>query len=342
MRHTKKYKTQKRSRSRKRNPAKNQIEKGTSTFNKQSCAPKSGKINDYTCYTDQSLIDLKHLWNRRHPGEPIKTECPKKIHQILTGKMHGMCNRESCWLNQKFVDSGGTELTTLKLNTFRPRAPKSWDKNPNEWLSNLDIGKVMKQYEAAYKCFEFIGPTPIDFDSQKKETAVCVWEKLCNFSMEDQLKRGKTKIGVIFNTHPHDKSGEHWISLFINIRKRYIFFYDSVGDPMPTEIKVLINRITKQGEKLSTPINFDVDSTEGIEHQQGGTECGMYSLYFIIHMLVDCLSPTYIKNHVLTDEYMQSFRKKLFRYEQIKRKRNKTKRNRNKRKRNKTKRIKIK
>jgi hypothetical protein len=26
---------------------------------------------------------------------------------------------------------------------------------------------VMKQYEKAYKCFDFIGPTPINFDKKK-------------------------------------------------------------------------------------------------------------------------------------------------------------------------------
>ena len=34
------------------------------------------------------------------------------------------------------------------------------------------------------------------------------------------MKRGKTKIGIIFNTDPHDKPGQHWISMFINIKKK--------------------------------------------------------------------------------------------------------------------------
>ena len=39
------------------------------------------------------------------------------------------------------------------MQSFAPEAPKSWNKNPNEWLSSTDILKVMKQYEKAYRCF---------------------------------------------------------------------------------------------------------------------------------------------------------------------------------------------
>jgi hypothetical protein len=39
------------------------------------------------------------------------------------------------------------------------------------------------------------------------------------FNLNQQLKDGKTKIGVIFNTDPHTKDGSHWVSLFINIKK---------------------------------------------------------------------------------------------------------------------------
>ena len=45
--------------------------------------------------------------------------------------------------------------------------PESWKKKPNEWLSSVDITKVMKQYGSAYRDFEFLGPSPIDYDTHK-------------------------------------------------------------------------------------------------------------------------------------------------------------------------------
>ena len=78
------------------------------------------------------------------------------------------------------------------IDSFAPESPPEWKKNPNEWLSSIDIIDVMKQYEKAYKCFDFIGPSPIDFDTRKLY-GECVWNELCNFNIADQLKNGKTK-----------------------------------------------------------------------------------------------------------------------------------------------------
>ena len=191
--------------------------------------------------------------------------------------------------------------------SFAPESPPEWKKNPNEWLSSIDIMSVMKQYEKAYKCFDFIGPTPIDFDTRKLY-GECVWDELCNLSIEEQIKNGKTKFGIIFNTDPHNKPGQHWISMFINIKKKKIFFFDSTGDKPASQIIALVERIKEQGINLNPKINFKFDSNEGVEHQYGNTECGIYSLYFIVHMLEDKMTEHYLKTHILKDEYMNKFR----------------------------------
>jgi hypothetical protein len=227
---------------------------------------------------------------------------------LLSKKLGGVCNTESCWLKQK-ADFG--PVSSDFSDSFAPESPPEWKMNPNEWLSSEDIIKVMKQYEKAYKCFDFIGPSPIDFDT-KKLYGECVWEELCNFSLVNQIKKGKTKIGIIFNTDPHNKPGKHWISLFINIKKKKIFFFDSTGDEAPKQIVEFIERIKSQGLALKPKIKFISDSNEGIEHQYGGTECGIYSLYFIVHMLEDKLTEHYLKTHILKDEYMEKFRHVYF------------------------------
>ena len=101
--------------------------------------------------------------------------------------------------------------------------------------------------------------------------------------MTEQIKNGKTKIGIIFNTDPHNKPGQHWISMFINIKTNTIFFYDSTGDKPDSEIMVLVNRIKEQGLNMTPKRHFKFDSNEGIKHQRGNTECGIYSLFFMIY-----------------------------------------------------------
>jgi len=272
---------------------------------KLNCSPKpKNEINDFSCYSNKSLFKLRDLWNVRHPDVKIKSSSPKEIHNKITSYLGSICNRESCWLKQKAA-FGKVDNDTL--DSFAPETPKEWKLNPNEWLSSVDIMNVMKQYEKAYKCFDFIGPSPIDFDTRKLY-GECVWDELCKLSIKDQIKRGKTKIGIIFNTDPHDKPGEHWISMFINIKNKKIFFFDSAGDGPPEEIMVLINRIIDEGKNMTPKMNFVFDSNEGIEHQYGNTECGIYSIFFIVHMLEDKMTEHYLKTHILKDKYMQKFR----------------------------------
>ncbi len=276
------------------------------TFQKLNCSPKDkNEVKEYTCYTDGDLQKLRNMWNARHPDKKITTNDSKEIWQMLKNYYAKVCNKESCWVRQM---TKGTKMEKELLESFSPVEPIEWKKNPNEWLSSIDIIEVMNQYEKTYKCFDFLGPSPIDYDTHQLY-GECVWEELCHFSLADQIKKGKSKIGVIFNTDPHDKDGEHWISLFINIKKGTIFFFDSAGDKAPSQVMKFVKMVTEQGKKLEEPIDFKFDENYPVEHQYKNTECGVYSIYFIIHMLEDKITGHYLKTHVLKDKYMEQFRK---------------------------------
>ena len=80
----------------------------------------------------------------------------------------------------------------------------------------------MKQYEIDYPNFIFIGPSPIDFD-KKLMFGECVWNELCNLNIIKQLKDGKNKVGIIFNTDPHNKSGSHIGLVYLLILKENLY-----------------------------------------------------------------------------------------------------------------------
>lgn len=270
------------------------------------CSPKK-KNNDYTCYSDNSLLKLRNYWNIRHPDKRINREEPREIWDKLKKNMSNVCEVESCWLRQKFIKEN---LDKDLLNfTFAPKSPEEWKKNPSEWLSSIDIENVMKQYEHAYPSFQFIGPTPIDFDTLTLYDQ-CVWEELCKFDLYTQINNGKTKIAIVFNTDPHYKGGSHWIALFINIQKKYIYYFDSNGNPPPNEINKFIERVDTQGQNLG--IKFNIMSNYPFEHQMQDSECGMYVLYFIIEVLTNRKQPDYFNKNRITDEEMNKLRKKYF------------------------------
>ncbi len=278
------------------------------------CSPKpKGAKKSFTCYTDDGLKKLKDAWNKRAVGardtEKITATQSKDIHRDLAANLRNKCaTNEACWLDA-LSPTGGAEIAKA---SFAPESPASWDKNPNEWLSSDEIEDVMEQFEAAYPCFEFIGPSPIDFDA--RSGTGCVWKELCKFSMADKIRQGKFKIGMIFNTDKHTGPGQHWISMFVNARKSppTIFYFDSTGDDMPAQIRTLVDRIVAQGATMRPPLRFVVDSNEGVEHQYGNTECGVYSLFFIVHMLEDKITANYLKTHILKDKYMEKFRRVYF------------------------------
>ena len=163
------------------------------------------------------------------------------------------CKRESCWLKHLCIKEGlPSNIYDL---TFSPEMPKSWLKNPNEWLSSLDIINVMKQWEQRYKCFNFIGPSPIDYDTHKM-FGECVWDELCKFNLNNHLKNKKKKIGVIFNLDPHYKSGSHWVAVFMNDIKKTIYYFDSYGDPPHPQIKKFIDNVINQSTQLGSHINI--------------------------------------------------------------------------------------
>lgn len=305
----------------------------TDSFRHMRCSPlsseyKNGNPTDthLSCLPNRDIELIKKYWNIENPNDAITETNPQQIWYTLQNKLDNICHDDFCILNQPFItkhmkkskhtklihsEFGGDHTTDDLTNYYAPKMPKEWKKNPNEWLSSIEIIEKMKQYEDAYKCFEFIGPTPIDFD-KVLEGNTCVESEMCHFQLSDYIKNGTKKIGIIFNTDPHDKSGKHWISLFINIPKKMIFFFDSAGDEAPKQIMDFVHRVEKQGLALSPPVKFRFDHNHPNVHQQSTSECGMYSLFFVINMLEDKLTANYLKTHRIPDSQMTDYRTKYF------------------------------
>jgi hypothetical protein len=250
-------------------------------FKKLVCSPLSDSKADYSCMSSNHLRELAELWNKRHPEYQIKSQSPREIWMFFKNIFSTSCSTEQCWIKNKMFGAGlNSELLNELNELYAPKAPNDWKNNPRTWLNSLDILSVMKQYEKKYKCFSFIGPSPIDFDKiiVNGGTRECVWDELCKFDITRQGE--KTKLGIIFNTDPHDESGEHWVSLFIDMKQELIVYFDSAGSYIPDEIRIFVERIQKQlkDKEYEFIVNKKV-------HQKKNTECGMYSLYFIIQML---------------------------------------------------------
>ena len=271
---------------------------------KDTCGPNQEL--EYTCYNRESLLKLRSLWNARHPDAQITTKDSKEIWKAIKKSLSHTCENESCWLRQNFAKHGLNN--ELKYYTFAPKAPVEWKKNKNEWLTSVDILNVMRQYENKDKSFMFLGPSPIDFNS-KKLYGECVWDELCHFNLLDVLKKGKKKVGIVFNLDEHWKDGSHWVAMFVDIKTKQILYFDSGGDDIPKEIEDLKEKIIHQGKQIN--IDFRFDKNHPFEHQMEDTECGIYCIYFIVTMIE---TPNFklFKSKRIPDKEMEKYRSIYF------------------------------
>lgn len=200
---------------------------------------------------------------------------------------------------------------SLRTQYLRPRRPKAWDDDPDMWLDNYNIMAVMKQYQEAYPWFKFLGVFPIDFSAPDPYTSggakQCLYKETCNLDLKAEYEKGVKGIGMIFNLDNHLKSGSHWVALYINlknIKKPFVGYFDSYGYETPPLISRLMRSFKLQ---ISTcQLGFNAR-----RFQYGDSECGMFSMYFIICMLCGVTFKNFCKDSV-NDRFMLELRKILF------------------------------
>ena len=278
-------------------------------FDKNKCSPLEDD-NEYSCMDDDIIMDVGKIFNKKLDTNIDMNQCPRVIHKQICDKLSKLKKdkSETCLLDMNNIIN---ELPKDKLQrfkeSFRPEQPDEWQKNFNAWLSTTDIDNVLKQYVKDDKELFYTGAVPMDF-------AECEFpNKLCNFNLKSLLRKGKTKIAIVFNTDDHDESGEHWVSMYIdckgrNLKEPCIYYYDSAGDKAPEEVMELVEKIKKQG--LENGIKFTFLYNDKV-HQKGTTECGIYSLHFLIYMIENGNFMKYIKNKK-SDEYIEKFRTIFF------------------------------
>lgn len=251
------------------------------------CAPSKTK-KDFTCYTKTDLKVMKRKYNRTHK-QKIKAKKPKEIWMDLLKRLD--CAKESCIAKQ----------LGEPLERFSPKQPEKWKYNKNEWLSSDEITNILEQYEKTYPDFLYIGPSPSDF--YFLENGRCVWEELCRFNVHT-LK--KNKVGIVFNLDEHSGGGTHWVAIFMDIKKKKMYYFDSTGEEIHPNIYKFYEKVKGQDPAYKLIQNAPV------EHQFGNTECGMYVLFFIIIMLHTNNYSLFKRKETFSDKGMERLRDVFF------------------------------
>ncbi len=265
-----------------------------------------------------------HDFARCHPGVASattrkSTRClPSSVYQTAA-KQLGSRNvfvaagcgegEEHCLLDKVSITDG--EKERLRKQYLRTRRPKAWKNDPDQWLDNYNILGVMKQYEQAYPWFKFLGVFPIDFSApdpyQRGGPPKCLNKEICDLKLKEEYDKGVRGIGMVFNLDPHFKGGSHWVALYIdldNIKNPGIYYNDSYGYPVPKQIARLMRSFKLQIKTCHLGFNAR-------RFQYGDSECGMFSLYFLICMISGISFKDFCKDSV-SDGFMLEMRNILF------------------------------
>lgn len=247
------------------------------------CAPNKIFENG-SCYTLQSLISISEAYNKDNSDNIIKlnksyeTLHPHKYKKYLVKelkkRLDNKCESQLCWSKQNFIKNlSEIDKEEIEKYTFRPEGPEG----KFEWLNTVNIDEVMEQYEKKNPEFEFLGAVPMDFDDLKVLG-------IKDLDFDKLIKEGKTKLGIVFNLDEHWKPGSHWVAMYTDLKKGQIYYFDSYGTRPEQRVRKFMNRINRFCEIGLGIKDSDVDFNR-IRHQFKNSECGVYSINFIVRML---------------------------------------------------------
>ena len=282
---------------------------------------KKGKLRlqDFTKCNPAAFTQKHRQQQRQTKGQ---TCLPDDVYKTISKRLHVKtpsqvfeavgCKKgeEHCLLDKAPVDE--EQKKTLRKQYLRPRRPATWEKDPDQWLSNYNIAAVMKQYEKAMPWFRFLGVFPIDFsapDPYKQAGTVkqCLYKEVCALDLKKEYQRGIRGIGMVFNLDPHIEGGSHWVALYINlenIKKPFVGYFDSTADKTPELISRFMRSLKLQIKTCTLACNART-------FQYGNTECGMFSIYFLICMIQGIPFQKFCKEAV-HDSFMLQLRTILF------------------------------
>jgi hypothetical protein len=294
----------------------------------EKCAP-SKLFKDGSCLTLKSLKLIIESYNKNIKDiekkiviSNNKSEMVKQLEEKLSDK----CNNQTCWLRLDIIKQIKDEKMKKDIleNTFRPEGPPKKD----TWLSTSDINDVVTQYQEKYKDFLFLGALPADF----QEIGVL---GINDLDFKDVEKEGKHKIGIVINLDLHTQGGSHWVALFTDLQKGQIYYFDSFAKKPSKRTKKFINKIVKylykknynkdininsliktikssnENKDLTNLKKFDIRHNT-IQHQFSNSECGVYSINFIVR-LVGGENFDEITQNITKDNEMNKCRTKYFR-----------------------------
>jgi len=217
------------------------------------------------------------------------------------------CGSESCLYSHGMLK--GVLPSSGKDEFFNPKGPH----NNEKWLSNEDIDDVLDKWNKIFPEYIHIDCHMNNFEDHAKgksdnnspELAVIKWKKI--------IDNGKyKKLGCVINTDNYGDSGQHWVSIFVDLPGRSVEYFDSAAGSMSQEMLDFVSKTASTLLDLTGHLHKE-RYLHVFKHQRQNNECGMYSLFYQLCRIHE-VSPDYFESVAISDELMNNFRRSLFRW----------------------------
>lgn len=261
----------------------------------KKCAPSIAFLEG-SCFSLKELQYIAKSYNKYLKNQKVTdinryitlTDSKMNLVSELSDKIRECDSDQLCWL--KWAPNN------TEKNTFRPKGPT----NKSQWLSTTDINNILDQYEKKYDGFISLGAVPIDF------WKLNLLSSRKNLNLDEMCKDGINKLGIVINLDEHWQGGSHWVALFADLKNNRIYFSDSYGVKPVKRIIDFIktisvwcykrNILNSDDNNLNTESSFLTSEPNKYEkvmdirynqtrHQRGNSECGVYSVNFILRLL---------------------------------------------------------
>lgn len=270
------------------------------------CAPGIEQ-SEGSCFSIKQLEKITFKYNQLHPNDIIElpNDYDKRfLLKNLIKKMESKygCDNEVCWLGTEvFKNINDKHLTKY---TLKPQGPS----DSNSWLGTFDIDSVLYSYENVFNDFKYLGTMPNDFN------------EIDLFGFKDKnfnkYLNSTPRMGMVINHDNHNQRGSHWVSLFIDGNRKKVYYFDSVGAEPKKEVKSfitqMVNLMNNKNYSDFSEINEKYIKINRNQHQRKNSECGVYSINFILRMLDTNSDFESISNKITSDDKIYKCRKQYF------------------------------
>lgn len=253
-----------------------------------TCAPKTIVL------AVARLVQQKgHAIGSGGGAQPPPPEVMEKGAQVLG------CNSEACVASHPAVVDKAVEMGAERAAVnadLKARFKTAGPRTGRGLVSNFNIDEVLGRWAAEHGTFFNCPYSMMDFEKEDylfgrvdlgEVRAGKVTQKIFEGGAFRPVARPCATFGCVLNTDVSRGAGKHWVCVFVDTRGSVwtVEYFNSTGQPPPPAVTRWMENaaacLRRSAAAEKKDIVVKTVAVTDVAHQEGDTECGLYTLFYI-------------------------------------------------------------